>query len=170
MAQHEPQATIDQDFSSPGATPTPWAAAREQLAGAEVYWLTTVRPEGRPHVTPLIGIWLDGALHFCTGATERKAKNLVANPACVLTTGCNALGEGRDLVLEGAAARVRDGATLQRIADAYEAKYGSDWHFAVEGDGLLGNEGNLAQVYAVAPQTAFGFAKGEPFGQTRWRF
>ena len=66
-------------FSSPNATPTEWSQARDELAGAEVYWLSTVRRDGRPHVTPLLGIWLEGALYFCTGPNERKAKNLSAN-------------------------------------------------------------------------------------------
>ena len=78
-------------FSSPNATPTEWPQAREELAGAEVYWLSTVRPDGRPHVTPLLGIWLEGALYFCTGPNERKAKNLSANCHCVLTTGQSTL-------------------------------------------------------------------------------
>ena len=54
-------------FSSPNATPTEWSQARDELAGAEVYWLSTVRRDGCPHVTPLLGIWLEGALYFCTG-------------------------------------------------------------------------------------------------------
>ncbi|HEV2928369.1 MAG TPA: pyridoxamine 5'-phosphate oxidase family protein [Propionibacteriaceae bacterium] len=61
-------------FSSDGAVATEWAKALADLQGAEVYWLSTVRPDGRPHVTPLLGIWLDGALYFCTGPSERKAE------------------------------------------------------------------------------------------------
>jgi hypothetical protein len=40
------------------------------------FWLSTARPDGRPHVTPFIAVWLDEALWFCTGADELKAKNL----------------------------------------------------------------------------------------------
>src|SRR5262245_26617137 len=129
MAEKEPVAELEPQFSSPGATPTAWATARERLAQAEVCWLTTVRPDGRPHVTPLIAVWLDGALCFSTGETERKARNLVGNPHCVLTTGCNALNEGLDLVLEGDAARVRDEAQLQRLADSFAAEY--NWRYTV---------------------------------------
>ncbi|HEY8597736.1 MAG TPA: pyridoxamine 5'-phosphate oxidase family protein [Thermomicrobiales bacterium] len=170
MAIPEPTADLDARFSSPGATPTSWAAAREALGVAEIFWVTTVRPDERPHVTPLIAVWLDGALFFCTGATERKALNLAQNAHCVLTTGCNTYGAGLDLVIEGDAVQVRDETTLQRVADAYEAKYGSDWHFDVRDGAFVGGEGNVARVYAVAPATAFGFSKGEPFGQTRWKF
>lgn len=169
MTDKQPVAELDTRFSSDGATPTAWAEARTHLERAEVYWLSTVRPDGRPHVTPLLSVWLDGALYFCTGPTERKAKNLERNAHCILTTGCNALNEGLDLVVEGVAVRVSDDAALQRIADAYESKYGREWHFDVR-DGAFGHaDGGEALVYEVAPVKALGFGKGE-FSQTRWRF
>lgn len=166
MAVRNPAAVLQPQFSAPDATPIPWAEARERLEAAEVYWLSTVRPDGRPHVTPLLAIWLDGALYFCTGQSERKAKNLAHNAHCVMTTGCNALNEGLDLVVEGDAAIVRDEDLLQRLADRYAAKYG--WHFTVR-DGAFHGEGGEALVYVLAPTTAFGFGKGT-FSQTRWRF
>lgn len=168
MAGQEPMAELDARYSSDGATPTGWAEARGRLESAQLYWLSTVRPDGRPHVTPLLSVWLDGALYFCTGPSERKARNLAHNPHCILVTGCNALDEGLDLVVEGDAAKVSDDATLRRTADAYESKYGSDWHFEVRDGAFLG-PGGQALVYEVAPSTVFGFGKGE-FSQTRWRF
>jgi hypothetical protein len=168
---------LDPRFSGADATPTPWAEAVGQIKKAELFWLATVRPDGRPHVTPLLAIWLDGALFFSTGADERKAKNIRHNAHCILTTGCNALNEGFDLVIEGDAIRMTDSATLQRVADLYEAKYGSAWRYIVR-DGALyhahealrGEDASAALVYEVAPTTAFGFGKGEPFSQTRWQF
>src|SRR5690242_8845060 len=113
MTQQEPTTTLDPRFSSPDATATPWSVAVEQLERAELFWLTTVRPDGRPHVTPLLALWLDGALYFSTGASERKARNIAHNPQCILTTGCNSLNEeGLDLVVEGDAVRVTDDALL----------------------------------------------------------
>ncbi len=94
MIRKEPTAELDSQFSSDAATPIPWAEGRERLEGAEVYWISTVRPDGRPHVTPLITVWLDDALYFCRRPDERKARNLARNPYCVVTTGSNALGEG----------------------------------------------------------------------------
>jgi hypothetical protein len=167
MSIQEPVARLQPQFSSPDATPTAWAEARKQLEQAQIYWLSTVRPDGRPHVTPLFSVWLEGALYFCTGERERKAKNLVQNAHCVITTGCNVV-EGLDLVVEGDAVQVRDETKLQRVADQYAAKY--DWHFAVRDGALHGEEGNIAVVYEVSPKTVFGFGKGEPFSQTRWRF
>lgn len=168
MPVQQPTAALDSRFSTPDAQPVPWVDAREQLERAEIYWLTTVRFDGRPHVTPLIAILLDEALYFCTGESEQKARNLATNPRCVITTGCNAMGEGLDVILEGTAVRQLDPGTLQRLADAYAAKY-EGWRFTV-GDGGLDGEGGLAIVFSVTPDRAFGFQRGETFSQTRWSF
>lgn len=169
MKIKEPVTDLHPQFSSEGATATAWAEGREHLEKAEVYWLTTVRPDGRPHVTPLVAVWLDDALYFCTGPDERKAKNLAGNAHCVITTGCKALTEGLDLVVEGDAVKVSDEAKLQRVADKYAAKYDPPFQFTVR-DGVFYGEGGEALVYEVAPTTAFGFGKGQTFSQTRWRF
>lgn len=165
-----PDTELDPRYSSPGAGPARWADAQRLLSGAELYWLTTVRPDGRPHVTPLIGVWWQGALHFCTGAEERKARNLAASAEVVLTTGTNTWAEGFDVVVEGRADRVTNEARLTALAEAWEAKYGSVWHFDVADGVFVGAQGNRAQVFAVFPRTVFGFGKGDPFTQTRWRF
>jgi Pyridoxamine 5'-phosphate oxidase len=158
-------------FSSPNASPTDWSRALHELAAAEVYWLSTVRPDGRPHVTPLLGIWLEGALYFCTGSNERKAKNLSTNRHCVLTTGRNTL-DGLDLVIEGTGEGVSEHAELEGVAAAYELKYGP--HF-VAPEGTWSGLGDAIRradvlVYRVAPEIGFGFGKGGTFSQTRWSF
>ncbi|WP_030254554.1 pyridoxamine 5'-phosphate oxidase family protein [Streptomyces violens] len=169
-AAKEPSTELDPRYSSEDAAPTSWAEARDRLAAAEIFWLATVRPEGRPHVTPLIAVWHDGALYFSTGPEERKARNLAANPYCTLTTGSNALGEGMDLVVEGRAAEVHDDARLRQLAEAHEAKYGADWHYDVRDGDFWHRVGGRATVYEVAPVTAYGFARGARYAQTRWRF
>src|SRR5690348_15794697 len=139
MTQQEPTTSVNPNFGDPQAPATPWSTAVGQLEAAEIFWLSTVRPDVRPHVTPLIAVWYDDALYFCTGADERKAKNLAENAQCILTTGRNSMHEdGLDVVVEGNAVRVTDAAKLQRIADVYEAKYGSDWHFDVRDGGFQG--------------------------------
>jgi general stress protein 26 len=164
-----PETTLDPRFSDPKAHAAEWSEAASRLAGAEVFWLTTVRPDGRPHVTPLITVWSEGALHFCTGPEERKARNLEENQEVVLTTGTASLADGFDLVVEGTAVRVTEETRLQALTRAYVEKYGDDWRFEVR-DGAFVGDGGTALVFAVAPRTVFGFAKGDPFGQTRWRF
>ena len=127
--------------------------------------MTDREPAG---VTPLLVVWAGHALYFCTGEEERKSRNLEENRHCVLTTGTNALNEGLDLVVEGDAVRVTDDARLAPVAEEYLAKYGEDWRFTVR-DGAFHHGDHAANVYEVAPVTAFGFGK-DPFGQTRWRF
>jgi nitroimidazol reductase NimA-like FMN-containing flavoprotein (pyridoxamine 5'-phosphate oxidase superfamily) len=169
MTVTEPDTTIDTRFGDPEATATDWESGRGRIEEAELFWLSTVRPDGRPHVTPLISVWLDGAAYFCTGPEERKAKNLEQNSSCILTTGCNQLKEGLDVVIEGDADRISDDANLRRIAEAYEAKYGSEWHFDVEEGAFHHGDEGVALVFEVAPKTVFGFGKA-PYSQTRWRF
>jgi PPOX class probable F420-dependent enzyme len=175
--EQEPVAELQTAFSSPGAIATAWADAREHLEKAEIYWVTTVRPDGRPHVTPLVAVWLDDTLLFSTGEHERKAKNLAANPHVVMTTGCNAFRQGFDVVVEGQARRVSDEGTLRRAADAFAAKY--DWHFDVR-DGAFHevrspdpnaepDEGGRAIVFQVRPTKVFGYGRDETFSATRWR-
>ena len=160
MAEPDP-ATELSAFSSANATPTEWPRARDELADAEVYWLSTVRPDGRPHVTPLLGVWLEGALYFCTGANERKAKNLSVNSHCVLTTGQSTL-DGLDLVIEGTAEGVSDHVELGHIASTYESKYGP--HFvAPDGtwSGRRRHSTSRGSGHRVASDPVLDLAKGE---------
>ncbi len=166
----EPTAELDSRFSSPDASAPSWATARSILEQAEIYWVTTVRPDGRPHVTPLIAVWVDDALWFCTGPTERKARNLESNTQVVMTTGSNDLDHGFDVVVEGEAVRETDEATLRRVADAYATNYPEPFRFEVR-DGAFHGDGGEALVFRVRPVKAFGFARdGDTFSQTRWRF
>ena len=169
MTSTDPVAELDPRFGDEGVTATPWSEARARLERAEIFWVTTVRPDGRPHVTPLIAVWLEGAMYFCTGPDERKAQNLASNTHCVLTTGCDKLNEGLDLVVEGDAVRVTDDERLQAIADTYLSKYGEVWRFQVRDGAFSHNDGGVAVVFEVRPAKVFGFAKGA-YAQTRWRF
>jgi Pyridoxamine 5'-phosphate oxidase len=110
---------------------------------------------------PLLGVWLDGALYFCTGPAERKAKNLAQNPNCVLTTGCNGLDDGLDLVVEGAATKVSQGAELRSVADTFESKYGRrftapDGTWFGLGEAIRGGD---APVYGSLPRRPSGSAR-----------
>lgn len=166
----QPVSELDERFSEPAATATPWVEVRQALDSAETSWVTTVRSDGRPHVTPLVTVWLDDALYFCTGPTEQKAVNLRANQNVVLTTGCNTWNEGLDVVVEGTAERVTDPEKLARLAQAWATKWDGRWHFEV-GDGAFRHEGGTgdAFVFEVAPAKVLSFAK-ETFAATRHTF
>ena len=160
---------LDTRFSDPEAEPTPWADVVGVLERAELYWLTTVRADGRPHVTPLIGVVTDERVHFCTGLDEQKARNLEHNDRVAITTGNNAWASGLDVVVEGRAVRVSNDETLRRLADAWEAKYGEVWHFDVGGGMFRHSDGGGAAVFRVEPAKVMAFAK-KPHGQTTYRF
>jgi nitroimidazol reductase NimA-like FMN-containing flavoprotein (pyridoxamine 5'-phosphate oxidase superfamily) len=168
MPTSRPDTELDPRYGDPGARPVSWAEAERQLAAAEVSWISTVRPDGRPHVTTLLTVWRDGALHFCSGVGERKTRNLETNPHVVLTTGTNALHGGMDIVVEGRAETVTDRDTLRALAAAWGEKYGESWHFEVIEGGFESGTGP-ARVFRVEPETAFGFGK-DPYSQTRWAF
>jgi general stress protein 26 len=167
VTDRRPQPELDARYSDPNAVPTPWDDVERLLAEAELFWISTVRADGRPHVTPMPAVWQDGSLHFCTGADEQKGVNLAANAHCALTTGNNQWKAGLDLVIEGTASRITDEARLQRLADAWEAKYHGDWHFDVANGAFQGGGGE-ALVFEVVATKVLAFAKGD-FAQTRYR-
>ncbi|HEY5354506.1 MAG TPA: pyridoxamine 5'-phosphate oxidase family protein [Streptosporangiaceae bacterium] len=160
----------DGRFSDPAAPATTWDATRRVLETAELFWISTVRADGRPHVTPLVAVWDEGALYFCTGDAEQKAVNLRANPHVVLTTGCNGWDGGLDVMVEGDAVPVTDDGTLDRLAAAWTTKWDGRWHFQVR-DGAFRHTGGKepALVFAVTPAKVLAFAKGT-FSHTRHRF
>jgi general stress protein 26 len=160
----EPVTKLDERFSEPGASPTSWTSTEKVLDTAQLSWISTVRADGRPHVTPLVPVWLDGALYFCTGPGEQKALNLAANPHVVLTTGCNQWDQGLDVVVEGEARLVTDRATLERLAAAWATKWDGSWQFEVDDEGFRHEAGN-ALVYGVEPAKVLAFGKG-PYSHT----
>jgi general stress protein 26 len=166
----EPQTRLDQRFSEPSASALTWEETRARLEQAELFWITTVRADGRPHVTPLVAVWHDGALHFCTGAGEQKAVNLEVNPNVALTTGTTEWNTGVDIVVEGRAEKVTDHDRLTELAAAWRTKWDGRWTFDAGERGFTHRDGtNIAEVYAVHPIRAFAFGKA-PASHTTYRF
>ncbi len=168
MPPNEPIGELHPGFSSPGATARPWSEVDRALTEAQIFWLSTVRRDGRPHVTPLPAVWVDGSLHFCTGSAEQKAVNLAHEPRCVLTTGTPHQHEGLDVMVEGTAVRVTEQQRLERLAGLWKTRLG--WNFQASNGGFEGEADNVALVFAVAPDKILAFGKGEPYSQTRFRF
>ena len=166
-----PVTTLDQEYSDPAAAATGWEETRGVLETADLFWLSTVRDDGRPHVTPVVAAWAEGAIWFSTGPDEQKFANLRANAHVVMTTGCNRWDQGLDVVVEGVAVPVTDDAVLSRIAGAFAAKWDGRWQFTVRDGCFRGPDGTGgAMVFSVTPVKAFAHAKGDPFGATRHRF
>jgi hypothetical protein len=157
-------------ISPDGERPRQWAETLARLEPTSTYWLSTVRPEGGPHVVPVLAVWVDGALHFAASDITRKAKNLAADRRCVVAVP----GDGLDLVVEGEAVKERDEAILRRVADNYASNY--EWQVNVRDGAFHDAEGAPTagpppyEIYRVVPTMAFGFGTTEPARSTRWRF
>jgi nitroimidazol reductase NimA-like FMN-containing flavoprotein (pyridoxamine 5'-phosphate oxidase superfamily) len=151
-------------FAPENAVLTPWSEAEAGLVAAKTYWLATTRSDGRPHVMPVWGVWLDNKFFFSTSTTSRKGKNLAQNPHCTISVSRHAI----DIVVEGKAAFVRDDALAQRVADLYSPKY--EWPVTVRDSGIYGENGDGGPLYVLTPTVAFGFGAAENFTATRWRF
>ena len=165
-----PVTTLDGRFSDPTAVATTWEATRHELDAAQLFWITTVRPDGRPNVTPLVAVWLDDALHFCTGSEEQKAVNLRGNQHVVLTTGCNTWEGGLDVTVEGVAVLQTDPDVLERLADAWRGKWDGRWQYTVRDGAFRPSDGeDAALVFSVRPTKVLAFGKGT-FSQTRHVF
>jgi len=143
-----------------GESLIPWVEVSQKLAQARNYWLSTTRPDGRPHAMPVWGVWLDEAFYFGTGADTVKARNLVHNPAAVVH-----LESGDDVViLEGTAVPVTDKSLLTHIyVNIYGPKYGMDMSAHAEDD--------AGPTFALQPTLAFAWLESDfPNTATRYRF
>jgi Pyridoxamine 5'-phosphate oxidase len=175
----------ERPLAGDGRAATPWAEALERLENPEkyrTYWLATVRPDRRPHVMPLLGLWLDGRFYFLTGENTRRGKNLAQNADCVLTVGSQTI-PALDLVVEGTATKLTGGADLRRVAEAYGSRMG--WPLEVRDGAVFGPSAPTAgpppyAVFELTPTTVFGLpgvtGTDEEGGfersltPTRWRF
>jgi PPOX class probable F420-dependent enzyme len=102
----------------------PWGWATERLTRSRTFWLATVRPDGRPHVTPVWGVWQEeDSLWFSCSRRSRKSRNLAVNPAAAATTDDPA----NPVVVEGEAMLVTSRDAIAAFAAASDTKYGTDY-------------------------------------------
>ena len=119
---------------------TSWDVALERLqhpAPGQNHWLATVRPDGTPHLMPIIAFWIDGAFHFLAGQETVKTRNLAKDERCVIGTG-NLTIPSMDLIVEGRAKRLTDEATVRRLAEAFG---GEGWPLEARGSDVYGSHG-----------------------------
>jgi nitroimidazol reductase NimA-like FMN-containing flavoprotein (pyridoxamine 5'-phosphate oxidase superfamily) len=140
-----------------------WAEVERRLMVAQHYWLATVRPDGRPHVIPRWGVWVEGRFFYDGAPTTRHARNLQANPHCTLH-----LESGWEAVIvEGTSAPTRAdaGGLGTRLAEAYR-KY-ADAGYAPGPDAWAGEDGGGLRV--LTPVTAMAWFSF-PKDMTRFTF
>src|SRR6202521_438421 len=137
-----------------------WAWVARKMNSCRTFWLATIHAglhagQGRPHVMPVWGVWLDDAFFFSTGRKSRKGQNLAANPACTIA---NDNGE-EAVIVEGLATQADDAAEQERVAVAYKKKYKMDPRSMGE------------PIFRVQPSRVFGFVeKNFPQSATRWNY
>jgi PPOX class probable F420-dependent enzyme len=166
-----------------GATPMDWSQVSGRLEqgvpqapggggpGRHTCWLTTLNPDGSPHVNGVGGLWADGAFWFETGEATRKGRNLARDPRCALSVAVHEF----DLVVEGEAARVEDPAAVAEMARRWSAE---GWPVRVDETGLALTAAYSAQsagpppwrVYRLNLRAATAVETVEPNRATRWRF
>jgi general stress protein 26 len=145
----------DYGISEKKAGMLPWKWAADRLSKSRQYWIATTRPDGRPHVMIVWGLWFEGAFYFSTGRKSRKAQNLAANPHCVVCSDDSA----QAVIVEGEVGMSEDAALLKKLFAAYKKKY----KFDVSGMG--------EPFFRVRPRVAFGlFEKKFTGTATRWVF
>jgi Pyridoxamine 5'-phosphate oxidase len=176
------QLAPDHEESMLGGGTTSWDMARERLANPEFQrtsWLATTRPNGGPHLMPVIATWIDDAIHLIVGEGTRKGRNLAADGRCVVATSSTTL-PSLDIVLEGHAEAIRDDDTVRHLAEVFKK---SGWPLDAKGDKVDGPSAPTAgpppyTIYRLIPSKAFGFpgmfgmdkAEGELPKPTRWEF
>jgi PPOX class probable F420-dependent enzyme len=134
-------------------------------------WLTTINPDGSPHVTGVGAVWVDGTFWFETGQGSRKGRNLARDPRCALSLATDQF----DLVVEGDAGTVTDPPTVARLAAVWAAE---GWPARPDESGAALTAEYSApsagpppwHVYRITPRTATALGTVEPYGATRWRF
>ena len=133
----------------------PWKWAEELLSNTRNYFLATVRKDRRPHIMPLWGAWIGNRFYFSTGKNSVKARNLSANPNCVLCPG----GADEAVIVEGVAKKVSDKKILSKFTKVYFEKY--KWDIT----------GMNQPVFVIEPKVVFGQIE-KTFTQTatRWTF
>jgi nitroimidazol reductase NimA-like FMN-containing flavoprotein (pyridoxamine 5'-phosphate oxidase superfamily) len=136
----------------------PWSHVCGRMAEAQNYWVCTVGPDGRPHATPVWGLWLDDRLYFGGGPQTRRSRNLAANPAV-----CLHLESGSDVViLHGDAQELRapDRSLITRLIEISQKKYG----YAPKPEDY-----EAPGTYVLQPRWALSW-KQFPKDATRWSF
>jgi hypothetical protein len=139
----------------------PWSWAETRLKKSHNYWITTVKPDCTPHTMVVWGLWQNGRFLFSTGSQSRKARNLAANPNCIVCT-----EDAHEAIIVEGVAEIADVAARRKLIPVYEKKY--DWDLSKMKDDMLSMK---EPVFAVRPRVVFALWE-EHFQtkSTRWQF
>ena len=150
----------EQPLAGDKSATTSWEFAEERLANPEnprTCWLATTRPDGRPHLMPVIAFWIDDALHIVVGEGSRKARNLAADGRCVIGTSSTRL-PSLDLIVEGRADPLTDHDAVRQITQFLNER---NWPLEAKGDKVYGPNAPTAgpppyTIFRIVPAKVFG--------------
>ena len=180
---HERAPERERSMVQDGSGTLPWDFALQRLANPELprtCWLATTGPDGRPHLVPVIGFWIDGAMHVVAGEGTRKARNMAEDGRCVIATTSTTL-PSLDIVVEGTAQPLTDENAVRDVTSFLRS---NNWPLEVEGDKVSGPHGPTAgpppyTIFRIVPTKVFGlpgmlgmdqFDPSELPKPTRWDF
>ncbi len=138
-----------------------WSWARERLTDSLIYWVATIHLQGRPHVAPMWGVWVDQAFCMEGGTGTRRARNLRLNPEIVVS-----IERGRDAVsVDGRSERVFEipDDLRDRLVAGF-AKYIDTYDYRVDPAGW-----DDGQIWRITPRKVMGWSS-YPSDCTRWTF
>jgi hypothetical protein len=135
-----------------------WSTVRTRLETAKAYWLATARPDGRPHVVAVDGVWIDEVFFYGGSPDSVHRRAAEQNPSAVLH-----LADPYDVVIvEG---EVRPAAPTielgERLAAATNEKYAAS--------GYRTDAGSFSDSLALRPRRVLAWSKF-PTDATRFVF
>jgi hypothetical protein len=166
-------ATVIATDAAASAAPIEWDEAGRLFAAERWYWVATAGDGGRPHLRPVLAVWVDDRIYSTTNPAARKGRDLASRPSAALAARAPAM----DIVIEGPIAWIDDRQRLHRIGEAYQDKYG--WPVTVTDDNAFTAPYGAPtaghppyRVYELTPAVAYAFGTGDNLGErsTRFRF
>lgn len=139
----------------------PWRKIDLFLQSFRSIWVSTTRPDGRPHAMP-VWYWWDGRnIYFTSAKVSQKARNLARQPWAIIHA-----GDGDDvIILEGPVTVVTDPAEIARANAAYMEKY------VDPGSGAQATVNTEADnLYRLNVRHVMAWEYGTVAHRTDWRF
>lgn len=141
-----------------------WPIIEARLLEERHYWMATTRPDGRPHVVPRWGAWVDGLLYYDGSPETVHARNARHNPACTLH-----IGDGQEAIMIDGSTRPSEPVTGELgslVSAEIGRKYGESG-YTPEPDAWSGPDAGGLMVFT--PDKALAWFEF-PVDLTRFRF
>jgi nitroimidazol reductase NimA-like FMN-containing flavoprotein (pyridoxamine 5'-phosphate oxidase superfamily) len=140
-----------------------WQKIDIWLQGYRSIWLSTTRPDGRPHCVP-VWYWWEAEqpkLYFVTSPDTVKAKNMARQPWVVLTAG----NADDTIILQGLVHPVTDEAERSAVNENWQKKYIDPYSGATA---TVMDAGSI--LYRVNIQHVMAWEYGAVVARTDWHF